>query len=543
MLTNADYGRPPEPELNTFNANGRSKTTEKLLIDAGISALSENSGPDEIIEAIGKFLAITGNKDVVWLGIAKSELIKKLGDIGVKSPSKMVNEAMKTGKAETVEGQGQAMSFEDPEPWADEVDGVKFFNEITQTCNRFLVLRECGAETITLWAIHAWAIDAAQISPYLILQSPEKRCGKTTTLNLLSELSPNPIPASSISPAALFRSVEKYSPTLLIDEADRALKNSEELNCILNASHVRKSAVTIRTVGENHEPRKFSTWCPKAIAAIGRLQDTLEDRGIILQMRRKTRGEKTERWRGDRVEQFTPIRQKIFRWVQDNLEELRELDPEVPSEVNDRAADNWRPLLAIADLVGGEWPDRARKAALKVSGGDDQSEETWGEQLLSDIRDYFKEQGADRVSSEDLVKHLHTLEERPWPEMPRTGKGITKAGVARILKRYDIKPNQSRGTGEKERGYDKEIFFDAWTRYLRGTAGQALNNKELKENANGTNAEAVPAEKQPNLFKNNNCPSVPDGNGDMKGKKLIEIPSYENDWGKVTPIEGGLFEK
>ena len=229
--------------------------------------------------------------------------------------------------------------------------------------------------------------------------------------------------------------MEKYSPTLLIDEADRALKNSEELNCILNASHVRKRAVTIRTVGENHEPRKFSTWCPKAIAAIGRLQDTLEDRGIILQMRRKTRGEKTERWRGDRVEQFTPIRQKIFRWVQDNLEELRELDPEVPSEVNDRAADNWRPLLAIADLVGGERPDRARKAALKVSGGDDQSEETWGEQLLSDIRDYFKEQGADRVSSEDLVKHLHTLEERPWPEMPRMGKGRTKAGVARILKR------------------------------------------------------------------------------------------------------------
>ena len=253
--------------------------------------------------------------------------------------------------------------------------------------------------------------------------------------------------------------MEKYSPTLLIDEADRALKNSEELNCILNASHVRKSAVTIRTVGENHEPRKFSTWCPKAIAAIGRLQDTLEDRGIILQMRRKARGKKTERWRGDRVEQFTPIRQKIFRWVQDNLEELRELDPEVPSEVNDRAADNWRSLLAIADLVGGEWPDGARKAALKVSGRDDQSEETLGEQLLSDIRDYFKEQGADRVSSEDLVKHLHILEECPWPEMPRTGKGRTKAGVARILKRYDIKPNQSRGTGEKERGYDKEIFL------------------------------------------------------------------------------------
>src|SRR5262249_17680748 len=152
-----------------------------------------------------------------------------------------------------------------------------------------------------------------------------------------------------------------WHPTLIIDEADTFLAENEELRGILNSGHNRRNAFVVRSVGENFDPKQFSTWAPKAIAKIGKLPPTLYGRSIRLELQRKTADETVKPLRADRLEHLKPLLQKAARWAADNINALREADPELPKELHGRAADNWRPLIAIADRAGGEWPKRARE--------------------------------------------------------------------------------------------------------------------------------------------------------------------------------------
>ena len=154
---------------------------------------------------------------------------------------------------------------------------------------RYIVLPKGAGEALALWTLHAWTADAGDISPFLVLVSPTKRCGKTSVLIVLLYLTPRSELASNISASALFRYVEEVRPTLLIDEADSFVKDNEEMRGILNSGHTKAAAYVIRNVEVNgeHKPRRFSTWAPKAIATIRALADTLEDRAIVLQLQRK----------------------------------------------------------------------------------------------------------------------------------------------------------------------------------------------------------------------------------------------------------------
>src|SRR5262249_20113727 len=152
------------------------------------------------------------------------------------------------------------------------------------------------------------AHSATEVSPILGLSSPEKRCGKTTVLNVLSALVRRPLMASNLTPAGIFRAIERYHCTLLVDEADTFLGEREELVGILNSGHFRRAAVVVRCEGEQREPRTFSTWAPKAIALIGRLPATLHDRALVLPMRRRSPHERVERLRLDRLRELDPLR-------------------------------------------------------------------------------------------------------------------------------------------------------------------------------------------------------------------------------------------
>ena len=168
-----------------------------------------------------------------------------------------------------------------------------------------------------------------------------------------------------------------------------------------------------RTVGY----RKFFCLGPVAIALIGKLPWTLADRAITVRMRRKTKQEKVERLRLDRIgEDTNALRRRCLRWAQDYLPQLNECDPAVPEILNDRAADNWRPLCAIAEVAGGEWPQHVQKAIAALA-GTGWIDEAIGALLLEDIRQIFLEEKTEKLVSDDLVKALHTLEERPWSGM------------------------------------------------------------------------------------------------------------------------------
>jgi putative DNA primase/helicase len=192
------------------------------------------------------------------------------------------------------EGTSRALDWSEPEPWPEPVDGAELFDELAATFRRFLVLQPGCDTTLALWVLHAHAFEASFITPRLAIASPEMRCGKSTVLKIVRALAPRPLLASNVTAAALFRTIELVRPTLLVDEADTFLPDNEELRGVLNSGHDRTGEV-IRVVGDDHEPRRFSTWAPVAMAAIGKLPGTLADRSVAIPMQRKAAGERVER--------------------------------------------------------------------------------------------------------------------------------------------------------------------------------------------------------------------------------------------------------
>jgi Protein of unknown function (DUF3631) len=371
------------------------------------------------------------------------------------------------------DAQGAPVLFPDIEPWPKPVDGANLLADLAATFKRYTILPDLADVALALWAILTHCIDAVNIAPILALTSPEKRCGKSTVLALIGRLALRSLPVANISGPSLFRAVEAWSPALLIDEADTFLRNSDEIRGIINSGHTRDLAFVIRTVGDDHEPRRFSTWGPKAIASIGKLSDTNADRSIEIPLKRKLPGERTEKLRHADPETFSTLVRRCARWATDHIDEIRAARPSMPDGLHDRAEDNWEPLLAIADLAGGEWPKRAREAALALSGAVDPEDDTLRVQLLSDIRTVLKGsdfKGTDRISSEDLTTRLVALEERPWAWLPgKYGRGgpLTKTKLARLLRPFGVVSGSKRlPDGKTPKGYLLEQFADAFKRYL-----------------------------------------------------------------------------
>lgn len=360
--------------------------------------------------------------------------------------------------------QGRTLEIDDVEPWPNTVYGADLLDLLVVTFRRYLALRDNVAEALSLWVLHTHAFPACYITPRLSIMSPQKGCGKTTLLDVLAALAARPLMASNVTAAAIFRSVEKVRPTLLIDEADSFLRDSDELRGILNAGHRRGGAV-IRTVGQDNEPRSFAVWSPAAIAGIGKMPETIIDRSICINMRRKKPNEHVERFRADRASQLTVLQRKAARWANDSLQNLKSADPKSPDELSNRMADNWTALLAIADQAGGHWPITARSVALDLSAVDSSTGDNARVQALLDIRQLFESQKSGKLFSENIVAAFGDMEDRPWPEW-RNGKPITKRQFANLLKDFGIRPRSIRLGGTVSKGYWKEDFQDAFARYL-----------------------------------------------------------------------------
>ena len=245
------------------------------------------------------------------------------------------------------------------------------------------VLPVNSAETVALWALHTHCFNSFGHSPRAAITSPEKQCGKSTLLDVLECLVARPLPTGNATVSSIFRIIELASPTLLIDEADTFLKENDELRGILNTGHKRGGHI-LRTVGDDHEPRQFSTWAPTATAMIGRLPDTLNDRSVVIGLRRRKPEETVRPFRSDRADDLRVLARKMARWAQDHAAALSAADPDMGQLMN-RVADNWRPLFAIADAAGGRWRKHARTIAQAAEAQkDDQSIRAM---LLADIRD------------------------------------------------------------------------------------------------------------------------------------------------------------
>jgi hypothetical protein len=335
------------------------------------------------------------------------------------------------------------------------------------------------------------------VTVYIGVESPQKRCGKTTLLTVLSEVVNRPIVAANISSPAFFRVIEELQPTLMIDEADTALHRNDELRGILNSGYKRKTAYVVRVAnegpnkdegrrkrdesrtlgdaGRKEERRgrvsrlvRYSSWCPKAIATIKHLPETLQDRCIVIEMHRKKMGEACERLKDI---SGSELRRKCARFVRDNGEAIGSAEPRIPVELHDRAAEIWEPLLALADLAQGGWPERARKAAMSLTRSG-QEEGAIGA-LLFDIMILFMRGDRERMFSRTLADELNQWGERPWVDLKK-GKEVTELWLARQLLPYGVRPKTMRIGEELAKGYLREDFDEVIRRYIPRNEAKAM---------------------------------------------------------------------
>jgi hypothetical protein len=377
-------------------------------------------------------------------------------------------------------GQGMPVEFPDLEPWPAPVEGETLLNDLAAAVHRHVILDPAVGRGAALWVVFTHVFDVAICGPKLIVTSKTKRSGKTRLLEVLDYVVPRPLPTANLSAAALFRVIPPdRPPTLLIDEADTFLAKDEELRGIINSGFTPTTARALRTVpiGDGWETRWFSTWCPQVIAAIGALPDTIVDRSINLVLQRKLKSERVEPLFQAGGAPLRELGRKAARWANDHRDEIAprlRVRPELP-ELNDRAADGWWPLVVIADVAGGAWPDWARSAAKVLAGAVE--DDTRVTMLLSDLRDLFypppsderqpRPKPVDVLFSRDIAEALAQLEDRPWGAYGRTEKPITPHAIARMLRGLVKETSKTtKWAGRIDRGYRRTWFDDAFARYL-----------------------------------------------------------------------------
>jgi hypothetical protein len=364
------------------------------------------------------------------------------------------------------------------EPWPEPVDGDSLLRDIVRRIRRHIVCSHDDALAIALWVMFAWVHDAvATHSPILNINSAEPESGKSTTLGLISFLVPRCVSSVEISEAALYRAIELWQPCFVIDEFDSVLASDDKsaLRSIINSGHTRGQGV-IRCVEPDLTPRLFKTFCPKAIGMVGRkLPATTLGRCIIVELRRRKTNEAIERFAHKDDAELSGLRSRLGRWAIDNEQALHDTKTPMPDAFDNRRADNWRIMLAIADLAGEDWAEKARLAAGELEGASDTS--SIGVRLLTDIKRIFDEDGRDCILSALLVDKLKEDPEGPWAEWGR-GKGLTQNSLAVLLGGGGGRGRGGRGgfgirsqgvhpsSEVHGKGYKRSQFEDAWARYL-----------------------------------------------------------------------------
>jgi 5S rRNA maturation endonuclease (ribonuclease M5) len=350
-------------------------------------------------------------------------------------------------------------------PWSG--DGSVLLDDLRDTLNKYVVFPDDhAAVAVTLWIAATHALPAFECAPRLVITSPEKRCGKTRLLDIITGVSHKPLATSDATVAAIFRSLRgDHPPTLVIDEADaifgskKAAEQNEDLRKLLNAGHQR-GRPAIRCVGPLQIPTEFPVFAMAAIAGIGDMPDTITDRAVNIKLRRRAHGEKVSQFRSRRDGPILDdLRGRLAAWAAAHAGELGAAQPRMP--VEDRAADTWEPLVAVADAAGGHWPDMARAACkVLVAAADEADEEgSLSVKLLTDIRRVFTGSRASFLSSADLVADLRRIEDSPWGEFELTARKL-----AYRLKNFGVKPD--RNPAGNVRGYRLADLSDAFGRYL-----------------------------------------------------------------------------
>ncbi|MEU4823105.1 DUF3631 domain-containing protein [Actinomadura sp. NPDC023710] len=356
--------------------------------------------------------------------------------------------------------------------------GAVLLDQLRAALARYVILPSAEAgDAVALWVAATHAQPAWQHATRLVITAPEKRCGKSRLLDIVETTCHDPLIAVNISPAALVRSITDDPPTLLLDEADtffgkKAADNHEDLRGLINAGHQRNRPY-VRWDAALRQPEHCPTFSMAALAGIGSMPDTIEDRAVMVKMRRRGPGERVQPFRTRRdAPALHELRDCLTAWIRTRLDALTDAEPDMP--VEDRAADNWEPLIAVADAAGGSWPDRARTACRVLTNAAEE-DTTLGVRLLADLRQVFGD--AEALHGATILDALCKLDESPWADW--YGRPFNARDLAKMLKPFGVASLDVKEGGINRKGYRREHLYDAWSRYLRpeqeGTATAATS--------------------------------------------------------------------
>jgi putative DNA primase/helicase len=353
------------------------------------------------------------------------------------------------------------------EPWPEPItDAPALFDEVEACYLRNLHLPPGAAIVFTLWVPHAHAINAFTHSPRLNLTSAVPGCGKSTALDLLTTMCPKALRTDNLKPAVLYRVADQHHPTLLLDELDTYLQLHPELRGLLNAGNSPGSCV-YRC--EGHNVRAFNVYAATALAGLGHLAPTLRDRSIVISLTKAPAGAVPIRFDMRFTEAEIILGRKIARWVKDSFAAIAACNPVMPPEAFNRLGDNWRPLFAIAQIIGGHWPQRVLEAfhALNPKPAADMAAAPTSPTgpellyvLLADICAIFASTGVDRLSTNSLAEALRALPGRPWAGgLGRGHEPLTEKRLARRLAAIGIHSKIIRIGTARARGYLLTAFI------------------------------------------------------------------------------------
>ncbi len=341
----------------------------------------------------------------------------------------------------------ETILFDTITPHPGPVSLADLLTEIEAVINKHVILNPHAAAALAVWVLHTYTFELRDTVAYVAIESPEKRCGKTTLLSVLAAMAHRPLISSNITVGALFRAIHNCNPTLFIDEADTFLAGNGIMRGIINCGNTRRTAYVVRSSASNNSKlniqnsslppapatpdsgvKKYSCWCPKVIAMIGEAPDTISDRSIVVKMSRKLT---TETCAPLAALNTTEIRAKCARFALDAHNSIAQHPKITGQGLNDRAADTFDPLYVIARHAGPDWEKKLHAAATTLSATADS--ENSGAGLILDILDIFTETASEKMFSRDLVARL-----RDGATASQTLKysAINEYHISKILRQY-----------------------------------------------------------------------------------------------------------
>jgi hypothetical protein len=424
----------------------------------------------------------------------------------------------------------------------ERAEGAGILAGVEETYRRFVhYSNDHQAVAVTLWTAHTWAIDAFDVTPYMHFKSPEPESGKTRNFEIAEHLVARPWRVVEASEAVVFRKIDAERPTVMLDEVDALwgarADGREGLRGVLNEGY-RRGATVPRCVGEGQTLTDFAVFCAKAFAGIGDLPRTIATRAIPIRMQRRAKSEPVERFSIRHTPPtLWPLRDRLAAWVALVADELAHAKPGMPASLSDRQVDIWEPLLAIADAAGGDWPTRARTAAVELHGHDPTADPGVGALLLSHIRDAFDTEPMDAIASDKLLRALVGRDDGPWGDWwagDMAAKNVRgpASKLAKLLRPYGIKPDQVWTYQGKTRGYRREWFAKAFELYIPTPADEETVGEVPTDSEDGRTVDPS-SEALSDLRRDN-----PDMGADQRTTVLPFSQSVEG----VPTVPAGLVE-